>query len=569
MSRTLIYICSYITRDKIVLHIKMPTKGALWLALYGTVSIALFAGSVVLLASRSVDHLTFMYELTNSFQLTILLNFVVCCALMIGAGFFTLFFGELRVIEIEHMTDQLPFYVLNLVFILFRDDDLLLNISWASITMVSKVFHIVVFDRLDLVELRVVNSIGTIPVSRASVMRTMALNSYVIMLFLFVVGDFAVAKLLAYDIFQGVNSVGSLLFGIQIAVLGMESFTYAGKYILNVYEIVFYRVDPQASEPAVEPAASVANDPETIVSKEENVEREAVDIEDGESTETIEADGEVIEDDENEDEEDEEDEALDIQWENKALYTQGFEILAGVFKSGFYLAFLYLLYIYSDLSMPFDIIQGIFFSFRGVYTKVKLLRRFLQHSRHLNEQLENATHEELTSGDNLCIICREVMRSAEHHERVKEKPIPVRKLPKKLKCGHILHMGCLKDWLERSNNCPLCRRVVFGPEAAAAPADIPVNPADGAAPAPVPHPAPRTEMAQPTDIGQVLPSSALFPDGGISSRAPLATPTDHGSAFTIPTDWVALPSTRTTDNSFTVRLSVANEATLTVRRNAE
>lgn len=35
-----------------------------------------------------------------------------------------------------------------------------------------------------------------------------------------------------------------------------------------------------------------------------------------------------------------------------------------------------------------------------------------------------------------------------------------------MKCGHILHLGCLKEWLERSDSCPLCRRKVFSNDGA-------------------------------------------------------------------------------------------------------
>lgn len=74
--------------------------------------------------------------------------------------------------------------------------------------------------------------------------------------------------------------------------------------------------------------------------------------------------------------------------------------------------------------------------------------------------MADATDEDLQS-DNLCTICRDDMRSVDEFERVYKKKMSPRRKPKKINCGHILHMGCLKDWLERSDNCPLCRRKVF------------------------------------------------------------------------------------------------------------
>lgn len=67
----------------------------------------------------------------------------------------------------------------------------------------------------------------------------------------------------------------------------------------------------------------------------------------------------------------------------------------------------------------------------------------------------DATEEDLSREDT-CIICREDMRPWD--------PTAVgaveRSRPKKLPCGHILHFGCLKGWLERQQVCPTCRRSV-------------------------------------------------------------------------------------------------------------
>lgn len=67
----------------------------------------------------------------------------------------------------------------------------------------------------------------------------------------------------------------------------------------------------------------------------------------------------------------------------------------------------------------------------------------------------DATAEELGREDT-CIICREEM-----HPWDTANPGQVeRSRPKKLPCGHILHFGCLKSWLERQQMCPTCRRPV-------------------------------------------------------------------------------------------------------------
>ena len=53
----------------------------------------------------------------------------------------------------------------------------------------------------------------------------------------------------------------------------------------------------------------------------------------------------------------------------------------------------------------------------------------------------------LCSSDATCIICREEMTAA-----------------KKLICGHLFHVHCLRSWLERQHTCPTCRALVVPPE---------------------------------------------------------------------------------------------------------
>ena len=70
------------------------------------------------------------------------------------------------------------------------------------------------------------------------------------------------------------------------------------------------------------------------------------------------------------------------------------------------------------------------------------------------DQYPDATAEELSREDT-CIICREEMRPWNPDLGQVE-----RTRPKKLPCGHILHFGCLKSWLERQQVCPTCRTPV-------------------------------------------------------------------------------------------------------------
>ena len=58
----------------------------------------------------------------------------------------------------------------------------------------------------------------------------------------------------------------------------------------------------------------------------------------------------------------------------------------------------------------------------------------------------DATDEELSQLDNVCIICRDEMTSG-----------------KKLPCNHIFHAHCLRSWFQRQQSCPTCRMDVLRP----------------------------------------------------------------------------------------------------------
>lgn len=483
----------------------MAGKGALWIAAYGAVSIASFGVTLVSLASRAFDYLTLMHELTDSFKLTILLNFVVCCFLLGGIFSIRILFGELKIIEVEKIADQLPFYGLNLLFILFNDDNLLLNILWAGITVIAKIYHIIVLNRLDFVQLRVVNSLARESFTPLRIFRIFSMNLYVLLLQLFIVCDLVLAKVLAYDIFQGVSSMGSLLFGIQFGVMGIEGFTYCGKLILNVYELMFYRCQPH--------------------NRETQNEEELDDLD-------------VSDDEDN----------SEIVWENKAIYTQSFEIIASGLKAAFYSIFIYILYFHSGLAPPIPIIQGFFFAVVGVIKQILQLKAYITQSRILDNLLANATHDELEAADYLCIICREDMHSPEVYEAQRGKSLLPRRCPKKLQCGHILHMGCLKDWLERSDNCPLCRKKVFGPS-------IPAHAETRGLP-PEAEPVHRPEA--PTQTGTAFEEPDVNPNSSVERLEERQTPFHrfpHATPTTIPPDWIAFPIARYSSEEFSIDLS--------------
>lgn len=93
-------------------------------------------------------------------------------------------------------------------------------------------------------------------------------------------------------------------------------------------------------------------------------------------------------------------------------------------------------------------IRDLYWTIRNFRNRV---RDFLRYRRVTSRMdlFPNADEADLARCDNVCIICREEMTMAT--------------VNKKLPCGHVFHVHCLRSWLERQQSCPICRNPVFPP----------------------------------------------------------------------------------------------------------
>eukprot|EP00597_Dinobryon_sp_UTEXLB2267_P012558 CAMPEP_0170127136 /NCGR_PEP_ID=MMETSP0020_2-20130122/20221_1 /TAXON_ID=98059 /ORGANISM="Dinobryon sp., Strain UTEXLB2267" /LENGTH=424 /DNA_ID=CAMNT_0010360459 /DNA_START=46 /DNA_END=1320 /DNA_ORIENTATION=+ len=109
--------------------------------------------------------------------------------------------------------------------------------------------------------------------------------------------------------------------------------------------------------------------------------------------------------------------------------------------------------------------------------------KYLRLTRNLESRFPDATQEEIAAAGN-CLVCREEMETG-----------------KKLPCGHIFHLTCLRTWLQHQQSCPLCR------------ADIPVSNAAAEAAAPVNNDA-AAEVRTPTEPTESYTDSNAAQDTG-------------------------------------------------------
>lgn len=140
-------------------------------------------------------------------------------------------------------------------------------------------------------------------------------------------------------------------------------------------------------------------------------------------------------------------------------------------KLGIYTAFFFILLTFYGL--PIHIMRDLFLTARSFIKRLSAFLKYRNATRDMNQRYPDATEEEIQREDT-CIICREEMTpwsvtnpapgaaaaGAPQPPVARSPIISERSRPKKLPCGHVLHLGCLKSWLERQQVCPTCRRPV-------------------------------------------------------------------------------------------------------------
>ncbi|KAL6127353.1 hypothetical protein ACLB2K_075394 [Fragaria x ananassa] len=136
---------------------------------------------------------------------------------------------------------------------------------------------------------------------------------------------------------------------------------------------------------------------------------------------------------------------MEGQWERKHVYTFYLELIRDLLHLSMYLCFFIVIFMYYGL--PVHLIRELYETFRNFRIRVADYVRYRKITSNMNDRFLDATPEELTTGDATCIICREEMTTA-----------------KKLLCGHLFHVACLRSWLERQHTCPTCRAPVVPPD---------------------------------------------------------------------------------------------------------
>ncbi|EDQ91088.1 uncharacterized protein MONBRDRAFT_24008 [Monosiga brevicollis MX1] len=228
----------------------------------------------------------------------------------------------------------------------------------------------------------------------------------------------------------------------------------------------------------------------------------------------------------------------DEPWEARPIYMAYLDLLTDLVKLITYVLFFIMLV--NFYALPLHIIRDVFMTFRSFLKRCHDLIRARRATANLEARYPNATPEELAS-DNLCTICREDMD-----------------VGKKLPCGHIFHLNCLRSWLQQNQSCPTCRADILAldaaqqqQQAAAARRNPPAAPVNNnnanreypPGPPHAPAQAPATgapPMPQPGAPGPAFPHPPpfVFPPPMTPSSAPGQDAAEGPASGHAPPDWL-------------------------------
>jgi len=127
----------------------------------------------------------------------------------------------------------------------------------------------------------------------------------------------------------------------------------------------------------------------------------------------------------------------------KSLYQIHLTLVSSFFNLVLYIGFfLTLLQFYG---LPIHILRDVYVASRQFLSQLLGYVRYRKATKDMETRYPDAVS---LPEDDTCIVCRETMGLDDEGDS----------RPKKLNCGHVLHLGCLRGWLERVQSCPICRR---------------------------------------------------------------------------------------------------------------
>jgi E3 ubiquitin-protein ligase synoviolin len=197
---------------------------------------------------------------------------------------------------------------------------------------------------------------------------------------------------------------------------------------------------------------------------------------------------------------------LDNGWPAKSVCLFYIDLVHDVVSMTLFLVFMLTFFEQNTNRMPNYIMADVIQVARKLASRLRSFRRYRRISTNMEARFADATDEEIEQNEN-CVICRDSLFEGSK--------------AKKLACGHIFHIDCLRSWLVMQQVCPTCRAEI--------PADGPCL--HGQPPPAVP---PAGEQQVPAPAAAETVPAAAAPAGSAAPTGPASTPTVAAAASSAP-----------------------------------
>lgn len=350
--------------------------------------------------------------------------FILLNALLLWKFLNFLLFKELRLIEQEHIMERLPFTIINFIFIstMFNEKFFITMAFYGFILLYMKIFYWILKDRLEfLIQSNTNYSVSRFIFSKfylnliilstinLQLIKTCIPLNYEFLKKLYLNSTSILQSLINYsspssthasNFNLGVNPI-YLMLAMEFAILLINFINLFLHSILSLYEIYKSNQYDQLNA--------------------------------------------IIEDIEDENDDDDDTPADFNGLENKFIYEKIIDLFTRSLMTMIHIS------LALPLNLPMIVLKDIIWDLISLYQNCKILFQILKNNKNLDSKLPDMIPEDLQDSDNVCIVCMDDLLSEEHKK----------KKAKRLPCGHFLHLSCLKNWMERSQTCPICRLPVF------------------------------------------------------------------------------------------------------------
>ncbi|KAG5983152.1 hypothetical protein E4U55_000701 [Claviceps digitariae] len=395
---------------------------------YVGVSTAL-AGAVIISAfqQRANFYSSMVYLAQSNFCLLALVNFTLLLYSSFIYGLTKVCYGNLRAVEVEQLTERAWFAITEtcLAMTIFREEIGAWFLIMFTALVTGKVWGWIGDGRVEFLEQQ--------PPANPRLFH-LRLSASLAVSFMY---DIWILSYTVNTVIQNARPNMMVMFLFEFAVLATCSWRTGVRYILSIVEQNIIKT--QTRRRLIERRQEIREQRESMIRERELAASEGRETH---NTEPLPSEEDIDE--------------IDVEvpgWAAKGEWVLWLDLVTDMIKLGIYIAFFFMLLRFYGL--PIHIMRDLFMTSRDFVKRLNALLRYRRAIQELN-RYPDASVDELLQ-ENTCIICREDMRP---WDPVNQPGAVDRVRPKKLPCGHVLHLGCLKSWLERQQVCPTCRSPV-------------------------------------------------------------------------------------------------------------